>query len=183
MRWRSITLVFTLTLATVAVATYVMNRDRPHGSMYGGLATSEWERELVNWDVEQPPCASGGYNLWVSRRPSAFAKLCEDVGIPFTRQDPMLPLIAGDPNALPVLMELFKSPEPKARRIAIEGVRRVGERAEIAVPLLKAALQDSDSDVSSEAAIVLMNWDEEFVFRSLAGWDKEFVFRSLAGEK
>jgi hypothetical protein len=72
----------------------------------------------------------------------------------------MLPLVAGDPNALP---------DPKARRIATEGVRRVGDRAEIAVPLLKTALQDTDSDVSSEAAIVLMNWDKEFVFRSLAG--------------
>jgi hypothetical protein len=168
-QWRSITLVLVLVETAVAVTAYVMNGDQPRGSVYGNLATSDWERELADWDVECPPCGTGGYTRWVSRRPSVFANLCDDFGIPDSREYPTFPLVGGDPNALPVLMELFKSPDPKARRVAIEGVRRIGDRAEVAAPLLRAALRDSDPDVSGEAAIVLLKWDKDLVLRWLAG--------------
>jgi HEAT repeat protein len=71
-----------------------------------------------------------------------------------------LPLVEGDPKAIPVLTELFHSPDPKARRIAIEGVRCIGEKARVAMPLLLEALEDADSNVSDEAFDVLFHWDK-----------------------
>jgi hypothetical protein len=170
MRWRCVAVVGFVVLAALTLCVVAMKRGRaPVGSVYRGLATSEWEREIANWDVQVPSCGNGGIRLFVWRRPSPLAKICAYIGIPYPRDQATLPLLEGDPNALPVLMELFESPDPKTRRIAIEGVWRIGDRARIAAPLLAKALGDPDSDVSCEAAVALMKWDEARVQRWLRG--------------
>jgi hypothetical protein len=168
MRSRSFFVFASLAVSGLALIALVLNSaHKPVGSLYRGLATSEWQREIGSWDVGSPSCGVGGYALWVWHRPSTFAKVCDFLGIPYWQNQCTLPLVEGDPEAIPVLMELFDSPDPKARRIAIEGIRRIGDPAKQAVPLLVKALEDNDFDVSCEAAITLMKWDKARVMQWL----------------
>jgi hypothetical protein len=170
MRHRFYIVTCLLAFAALGIAVYVVNLlGQPEGSFYRGLATSEWESEVANWDVAQPTCGTDGYMLWVWRRPSAFARMCECAGIAYQQEQSTLRLVDGDPEAIPVLMELLKATDPKARRIAIEGIRRIGDPARIAEQLLIQALNDSDSNVSAEAAIALMKWDKTRVLKWLGG--------------
>ena len=168
MRKRSLILFAVLAVAGIGLADFVWYSFRkPEGSFYGGLATNEWERELVKWEVSRPPCGLGGYTRWVTRRPCALNQLREKIGIPLNEEPSNLLLLNGDPNALPVLMELLKTHHPNTRRIAIEGIRRIGDPAIPAMPLLVEALEDTDSDMSCEAAATLMRWDKVTVYRWL----------------
>lgn len=142
-------------LTAAGGALFLLSRDRPSGSVYAGLTTSEWERELAYWDVEQPSCGTGNPPLSIAPRRNAN-------GVFPRNSRTTLPLVSGDAAALPVLMELFASADPKARRVAIEGVRRIGEPARAATPLLRAALQDPDVEVFVEAAITLSKFEKGF---------------------
>src|SRR5262245_33005471 len=78
-----------------------------NGSVFRGLTTSEWHSEIANWEISYPPCGTGGHCLWVTPRAKWWSTLSEHLGVCWVRRSPELPLLAGDPEALPVLMELM----------------------------------------------------------------------------
>src|SRR5258708_1879522 len=133
MRYRTFIVVALLAFAAFPATVFVLNFLRKsEGSLYHGLATSDWEREIVNWELSRPRCCTGGCDLWITRQPSVFANLCDSFGIPHQQDRSPLALVQGDPKALPVLAELIRSSDPKARRIGIEGIRRIGDGAKSA---------------------------------------------------
>jgi hypothetical protein len=170
MRSRSTSRLALLALAALTTAVLVPSLMRkPTGSAYRGLTTGEWEGEIARCDVSPPPCGTGngGRNLYLWRNPSSWERVRAAIG--FSNPPGPLPwlLLEGDPAALPVLVELFGSPDPKARRVAIEGVRRIGDPAKGAAPLLVKALGDPDPSVSVEAAFALRRWERARVDRWL----------------
>lgn len=151
----------------LAIGTFVLLRQPQVAPIYEGRTTDEWELELAQWQIEPPWCGTGGYTRFVWKEPSRIDRLLGYFRIEVA--DPELPLVAGDPAALPALMELMRSPRATTRRIAIEGIRRTDDHGKIAIPLLTESLKDPDSDVGFEAANALRRWDRNVLLRFLNG--------------
>jgi HEAT repeat protein len=60
-----------------------------------------------------------------------------------------------------VLIELLNAQDPKVRRIAVQGLRKVGAAAKPAVPVLLKALDDEDGKVRRDAEWALFRIDRE----------------------
>jgi hypothetical protein len=117
-------------------------------AFFEGRPTSWWEREIrtayglalsdehgvpYRWYVRKPPPST-----WES-----FTSLL--LGYPsMDTQDPSL--TDGDPKALPVLVELIRSPHAKARWVAVSGLGALGRKAPEALPALMAAARDDGDE-------------------------------------
>jgi hypothetical protein len=67
-------------------------------------------------------------------------------GLPIPAYPDSPALLAGDPAAVPVLSELLKSPEPRARLMGAAGLRQIGRWAQSAVPALIEVAQNANED-------------------------------------
>src|SRR5205807_1766311 len=70
------------------------------------------------------------------------------------------PLQDGDPDAVPVLVELLRAPEVNVRILAVWGLKEVGSRARETIPALLAALNDEDEEVAHQAWWALHSIDK-----------------------
>jgi hypothetical protein len=143
---------------------------KPGESTYRGRSTSAWQAEIANGDVWRPTCGTGsgnGPHVRCDLAPSWWSQVSPTVGFPSKPSTEDLPLLDGDPGAIPVLLELLQASDPKVRMVAIEGFARMGDKAKPAVPALIKAMDDEDFDVGCDAAIALMRLEEEAVLRWL----------------
>jgi len=129
-------------------------RHRPDGvDEYRGLTAADWEAEVRHWEVvfESYSNKVGWRRVW--RREGELG-------------GERMQLLTDDPEAVPVLAKLLGSRDPKARRIAVQGLEKVGEQARPAVPALLAALDDPDDDVRQDAEQALTWIDREAAERA-----------------
>jgi hypothetical protein len=145
---------------------------RWHGeAVYQGQCTSSWRQELLHWKV----VCSGGINAftyrWRQRQHPPWDEWLGSVTGTHRSFFPLekLPLLQGDVEAVPVLLELLKDPEPQIRLVAAEGLGAVGPPASVAVPHLFDALPDVDSDVHREIEDALFRIDIEAAHRAGLG--------------
>jgi hypothetical protein len=122
-------------------------------SKYQGRYTNYWREELLYWEVaadaisrEGPPGVGvrSRFTVWCRSPHPWVERLAVAVGRPSPGRSYDCPLLAGDPDAVPVLMELLRDPDPKVRLIAIQGLEIVGPAAGPAVPALLRALRDKE---------------------------------------
>jgi HEAT repeats len=133
---------------------------------YQGLTASQWESEIRRWEVG-PVILHGGTAdaFWVRHQPFWNSWL-KYVGIKPGEVCHDMPLLHGDPDAVPVLAELLASHDPQARRLAAQGLEKVGEKARSTVPDLIRALDDEDQFVRQWAEQALWNIDEKAAERA-----------------
>src|SRR5262249_27785148 len=100
---------------------------RPWEAHYLGRPTSWWDREAREW--LNSAASAGPVALWVRRRPDTplwrewlgrVTGRPADTAINVDLREEM-PLLRGDPAAVPVLAELLRDPDLKCRLIAAEG--------------------------------------------------------------
>ena len=123
---------------------------------------SWWERECRQWEIIEEfhgDCWWGEpYTKW-GRRPTL-------------RAGAEMPLLAGDPTAVPLLRELLHSPYAKVRRIAVEGLGLIGPPARASIPALIAAADDPDWDVRWWIMVVLPRVDPRGLGQGGPRWDQ-----------
>jgi HEAT repeat protein len=81
-----------------------------------------------------------------------------------------MPLLQGDPAAIPVLSDLLASRYPQARLIAAQGLEKLGEKARPVVPALLQALADEDETVLAQVEQALFRIDREAAERAGLQW-------------
>jgi hypothetical protein len=120
---------------------------RPGEARYRGRPTSAWVADYrYAGAFRNYPQAGGGLQLIDSRPQPFWARWLDgwglDDGPRRCRMD--WSLVAGDPDAVPVLLEMLRRPEPGARLAAAVGLAKVGEGHPAALPALRGALGDED---------------------------------------
>ncbi len=133
-------------------------------AFYQGRPTSYWRAECERW--------GGGitwhWNITLGywhRVPSEWEKLLEGVSGSPSATTTKMPLVQGDPESVPVLMELLAS-SAKARLIAMEGLGLVGPLARDALPELRRI--HGESEFAGFAWDVLVRIDPEAALEFLA---------------
>jgi len=168
--------IFRTVLAAMALAWLLQvwwclpTRPKPGEASYLGKSSQTWEAEISRRDVWRPTCGTGGGPPVRCDRPSSFIRpILQSAGIATraTTDEGEIPLLNGDPEAMPVLVELLQSPKTNVRMVAIEGLRRMGEQARPAVPALIAATEDEDVYIAGDAASVLIGLHEDASIRWL----------------
>jgi hypothetical protein len=129
---------------------------------YKGRYTNSWRVELRSY--EPLGVGSHGYVSWhFFRRHTKWEDWLSKV-MPGKYQ-PIAPLSLvadGDPEAVPVLVELLSAPEPIVRMIAASGLERIGLPAREAIPALLALLEDEDELVANLSRQALHVIDPNF---------------------
>jgi HEAT repeats len=154
-------ILWTMTVLVLAItATWWVNTKRvpQREGCFRGQTTSQWEWTLRRWAIG----TGGKHNGWRSTswvyQPSFVERHLEKLG--FQPEAPCsLPLLEGDPEAVPVLVELLKSPDPKVRQIAVQGLEKIGEQARAGTSGLVEALDDPEEEVRRDAAQALFTVD------------------------
>src|SRR5262245_3444887 len=77
----------------------------------------------------------------------------------WARPDFDLPLMSGDPAAVPVLTDLLQHQEAQVREAAVMGLWKLGPAGRPAVPALLATLADPCFEVRSAALVALERID------------------------
>jgi hypothetical protein len=141
--------------ALVILATAAFNQSALIGwwrgeAKYKGRYTNSWRAELRSYDN----CFRISSEWYFCHTPSRWeqwlSKILPNSSQLSNRFDP--PWEDGDPEAIPVLVELLKSPERHVRIIAAYGLEIIGPPARDAIPaLLAMLLRDDDEDVATEA--------------------------------
>lgn len=115
---------------------------------FRGWTTRQWEGEISR----RGPSTWGDQvidpgQLVPAPEPPAWVTWLGKAGFRFERDESGFPLLLGDPDAFPVLVELLESADPTARRVGAYGLAAIGPRARQAVPALLKALGDPDRGV------------------------------------
>jgi hypothetical protein len=135
---------------------------------YLGRSTNNWRVELRNWEPAYPGQSVDG---WARRAPFSehwLSKLSARSAPPINVFD--VPLLSGDPMAIPVLVELLRAPERKVRLIAIHGLQLIGSRALAAVPeLLK--LEEAEDWEERRAARAAVGQIDLRIWEGRHYWD------------
>jgi hypothetical protein len=131
-------------------------------SRYQGRFTNDWKLELRRYEVVCTINLNGKISRLRDLRPLWWEpwldKLAPSASPP---RHGHVPLKAGDPAAVPVLLELLRDEDARIRLIAVEALSRVGANARQAVPALLTALEDEDEAVRTEAVWALWFIDHE----------------------
>jgi hypothetical protein len=121
-----------------------------------------WEQECRQWEVIEEyhgDCWWGEpYTKW-GRQPTL-------------RVGAKLPLLAGDPAAVPVLVELLHSPYAKVRRIAVEGLGQIGPPVRASIRALNAVADDPDCNVRWWLMVALPRVDTRGPDKGGPQWDR-----------
>lgn len=110
---------------------------------YKGKYTCEWNAEIKEWSLGLLPFDTAEPRVW-RLKPSR----AETSGV---LQFPDVSLLNGDPEAIPVLLELLTSDDSNVRFFACMGLGKAGAGATAAVQALQKALKDPDPSVRDEA--------------------------------
>jgi HEAT repeat protein len=142
----------------------------PKGPSYRGKTAAQWQAELRCWEplLKTARNKGGRWTWWVYFPPTHEVWLAK-FGVSRRDYDAKLALVEGDPEAVPVLLELLKSPSPKARRAAAQGLEKVACKApqfppaqlDAATQALLAAIDDEDQAVRLDAEQALFSVDRE----------------------
>jgi hypothetical protein len=129
---------------------------------YKGRYTNSWRAEMRSYDTRF--IASLGIVDWgFVRAPSKWeiwlAKLLPGYS-PTVNQSP--PLQDGDPEAVSLLLELLKAPEPIFRIMAASGLEKIGPPAREAVSALSALVNVEDGGVGIASRQALRAIDPKF---------------------
>jgi hypothetical protein len=109
-------------------------------AFYNGRPTSYWHAQLDQYEEVWAHC--WGQIHVLRPKNTKFEILVQSIfGIKL--DDRGYALWDGDPQAIPVLLELLKYPDCKSRRVAATGLSNVGPPAENASPLLIEIAQSS----------------------------------------
>jgi hypothetical protein len=135
--------------------------QRPEAT-FRGWTTRQWEGEISRRgpSIWGEPVIDPG-QLGPAPEPPAWVTWLGKAGFRIERDKSSFSLLAGDPDALPVLVELLESADPRARRVGAYGLRAIGPRARQAVPALLKALGDPDVAVRFAAGGSLRRVDED----------------------
>jgi hypothetical protein len=163
MRSRKVALVGLL-MAALAVLVWC-SPGKPTGPVFRDRTAAQWEAELQHWDAWDMGIWGYGrepspHFVWM-RTPPWWQGWLQKVGIEVHSGSGELPLLEGDPDALPVLVELLHSADPKGRRAAIQGLTALGAAAKEVIPDLVRALDDPDHDVRVDARQALKAVDAD----------------------
>jgi hypothetical protein len=133
----------TMVLMVIAIAvgliassmTFRLVENAQKGSLYRNQPASYWSKKL------QEPIQRK--EVW-----QGHLKVLKDI-------DPAADLRHGDPEAIPVLIELLKDENSVVRQEAILILGRIGKPAKDALPALQKALDDPDDQVRARAITVI----------------------------
>jgi hypothetical protein len=168
--WTALTLLVLVALAVVPESRWRIIGWVKRESFYQDRPTSFWSAELQNWsDVcgfpfhpDEPTKMwtrePGRWEVWASKYfPLALSR------VPKSKSPALLD---RDTSAVPVLTELLADANWKVRRIAAEGLSKLGPDARSAWPALQAALAADNKPMNFLVAESPM--DEETKFRYYA---------------
>jgi hypothetical protein len=110
-------------------------------AFYQGRPTSYWRWECERWQ----PGRLWSYSSWSwHRAPSQWENVLNRLlDTPFSSSEG-LPLHQGEPEGVPVLIELVESSRGNTRLIAIQGLAHVGRSANGAVAVLRRILWENE---------------------------------------
>jgi hypothetical protein len=114
---------------------------------YKGRYTNSWRAELRSYDsiaIGDLGCVDWIFVRRTSRLEDWLAKVMPGSS---PKVHPPAPLQDGDPEAIPVLVELLTSPERIVRIMAAAGLEQIGSPAQEAIPALSALVDDEAGDV------------------------------------
>jgi hypothetical protein len=138
---------------------------------YKGRYTNSWRTELRAYDHYFRISSDWYFFRTPSRWDPWFSKILPKSFTSNDRFDP--PWKDGDPEAIPVLLELLQAHEPHVRIIAASGLETIGPAARDTIPALLAMLRDdNDEDVACEAF-----WAIEAIDPARAGENLGFLRR------
>jgi hypothetical protein len=131
-------------------------------AFYQGMPTSWWGKEIEeSYYLYVMP---GGAEIWYGTpREPLWDQLQRWLNLSTTPATVTadVPLLNGDPEALPVLLALVRAQDAKVRRVAIGGLMgQWDQRAEVIRALLEA-VEDPDDEVRQKAIAVLQHMDPE----------------------
>ena len=180
-RWRLWLVLLTLLIsATVLVMPsvhwrligWVMRQE-----FYAGRPTSWWESEIEEHFIAvriveprvsgmPPPSERGEIWDWFCQEQNS---LWERISQQFAFSAPSIiaieagpsPLVLGDPEALPVLLELCNSRHPKVRAVAVFGLGAQRSAVLDLSDIIQKASQDPDEDVRSSATRAMTRLSQE----------------------
>jgi hypothetical protein len=141
------------------------------GERYQGLTVSQWESEIQQWEpwLGMWSNHTGLKTVWGRKQPP-WAPWLERIGIKTGEDRHKMPLLQGDPAAVPVLAELLASRDARARQMAAEGLEKVGAVARPAVPALLRVLDDQNVTVRQQAEQALYRIDRDTAERVGLEW-------------
>ncbi|MBN9524278.1 HEAT repeat domain-containing protein [bacterium] len=128
---------------------------------YLGRTVAGWETEIADWE----PLVTGWGNktgrwTWWARQGAVAAP----------RGPSEMPLLCGDPAAVPVLTALLASRSPRVRVLAAEGLGAIGGPGHHATPSLVRLLDDADPEVRRQAEQTLLRVDPEVATGAGVRW-------------
>jgi hypothetical protein len=126
----------------VVPAAYVVPPLVQGEHLYHGLPSRHWAKAVRRWDGEGMLGVHWGWD-W-------FDSLMQWLGL--TGEPAVL---AGDPAAVPVLIDLLQASDEPVRLFAVRGIGRVGREAMAAVPALLDAWDDPSVRVQKELGAAL----------------------------
>jgi hypothetical protein len=118
---------------------------------YKGRYTNSWRAELrsyYSFSASNLGTAEWSFFPRTSKLEDWFGKVMSGNSL---KVHPPAPLQDGDPEAIPVLVELLNAPEPIVRLMAAAGLEQIGSPAGEAIPALSALVDDEDGDVAFAA--------------------------------
>lgn len=114
---------YLLILAVAAAPWFLFGRHS--GPTYHGRTAAQWESEIRQWYpvAYGNPMASwfrhaSWWEVWLGRVNVSYRVRSD-------RPPALMPLLAGDAEAMPVLVELLSSPDADARALAAQGLREI----------------------------------------------------------
>jgi hypothetical protein len=158
MRWK----LFGCAVFLVLVAAGWAHLRPVAGERFQGLTAAQWASEIGQWRLVMwgRSNKTGIMSFWRRKR-SQIATLLQELGIQTTEERFEMPLLKGDPAALPVLIELLESTDSQVRLMAAEGLEQLREKARPAIPALLHAIDDEDETVREQAEQTLYRVDRE----------------------
>lgn|SRR5262249_20726996 len=128
---------------------------------YQGLCASSWRQEALRWQIIMCSNYNGFTTRTRYRLSPAWMRWLpwrEDSSV-FPIEE--LPLLKGDPEATSVLRILLRDSDPRIRLIAAEGLGRIGQQAQEAIPDLLECLDEPDPAVRQavEDAVFRIDWE------------------------
>jgi hypothetical protein len=128
---------------------------------YQNRTAAEWEEELEKWDRIGRP----GRYIWY-RRPDAIPALWSRVTgrVSWGEISEKCPLVGdNDAEAVPVLVELLRSDNPKIRSLALRGLARHKQLSGATISAILVTLKDPDNDVRTRTIFIKRYVDCEYL--------------------
>jgi hypothetical protein len=110
-------------------------------AFYQGMPTSYWREECRHWLPREIRISATPQVEW-NRQSSEFEKWRDSfLHLP---KNETFPLITGDPQCLPVLIELLQFEDKQLSRIVLYALERIGSGAVAVVPILAQRIREDD---------------------------------------